>query len=74
MPRVLDAPADVLNFREEARACFQLGEAETNREIRIVLFGMALGWLRLANHVQPSAGRDVERPFHRIEINCFARP
>lgn len=50
MARLLDIRADVLNFREEARECFQLGEVETNREVRTVLFGMALGWLRLANH------------------------
>jgi hypothetical protein len=40
----------MLNFREEARRCFQLGEAETESELRTVLFGMALGWLRLANY------------------------
>jgi len=52
MADALDVRADVLNFREEARGCFQLAEAETHREVRTVLFGMALGWLRLANHVQ----------------------
>jgi len=43
MADALDVRADVLNFREEARGCFQLAEAETHREVRTVLLGMALG-------------------------------
>lgn len=60
MARLLDIRADVLNFREEARECFQLGEAETNREVRTVLFGMALGWLRLANHQKSEEALQLE--------------
>lgn len=54
MDHVLEVRADVLNFREEARGCFQLAEVETDREVRTVLFGMALGWLRLAKQVKSS--------------------
>jgi hypothetical protein len=47
---VKDAPASVVNFREEARGCLQLAKSETHDELRTVLMGMALGWLKLANH------------------------
>ena len=40
--------ADMLDFREEAKGCLHLAEAETNPEVRTVLMGMALGWLTLA--------------------------
>jgi len=46
---VSDAKAEVLNFREEARGCLQLAQAEELREVRTVLMGMAMGWLKLAN-------------------------
>jgi hypothetical protein len=46
---VSDAGAEVLNFREEARGCLQLAQAEELCEIRTVLVGMAIGWLKLAN-------------------------
>jgi hypothetical protein len=40
--------ADVLDFRQEAKGCLHLAEAETSPEVRTVLMGMALGWLTLA--------------------------
>jgi hypothetical protein len=40
---------DVLDFREEARGCLHLAEAETHPEMRTVLMGMVLGWLTLEN-------------------------
>jgi hypothetical protein len=40
--------ADVLDFRQEAKGCLHLAEAEENPEVRTVLMGMALGWLTLA--------------------------
>jgi hypothetical protein len=46
---VSDVRAGVLNFREEARGCLQLAQAETHHEVRTVLMGMALGWLKLGN-------------------------
>jgi hypothetical protein len=41
--------ADVLDFRQEAKGCLHLAEAETNPDVRTVLMGMALGWLTLAS-------------------------
>jgi hypothetical protein len=54
MAYALDVRADVLNFREEAKGCFLLAQAETDREVRTILMGMAVGWLKLANHTTPS--------------------
>jgi hypothetical protein len=47
----LDVQTDVLNFREEARGCLHLAQAETTNEVRTVLVGMAIGWLKLAQEV-----------------------
>jgi hypothetical protein len=55
MPELLDAPATVVDFREEARGCLQLAKAETHSEVRTILMGMALGWLKLANHLRSDA-------------------
>ena len=41
--------ADVLDFREEARGCLQLAQAERHPEVRTILMGMVLGWLTLEN-------------------------
>jgi hypothetical protein len=41
--------AEVLNFRKEARGCLQLAQAETLHEVRTVLMGMAIGWLKFAD-------------------------
>jgi hypothetical protein len=49
MTDVSDVRAEVLNFREEARGCLQLAQAEALHEVRTVLMGMAIGWLMLAN-------------------------
>jgi hypothetical protein len=59
MVDVLDVRADVLNFREEAKGCFLLAQAETDRQVRIILMGMAVGWLKLANHT-PSEALQLE--------------
>lgn len=44
---------DVTDFRQEARGCLRLAEAETQAELKTILMGMALGWLTLANRVKP---------------------
>ena len=49
MTDMSDVRAEVLNFREEARGCLQLAQAEAIEEVRTVLMGMAIGWLKLAN-------------------------
>jgi hypothetical protein len=33
----------------------KLAKAETHREVRTVLMGMALGWLNFANHLKSNA-------------------
>ena len=45
---------DVMDFRQEARGCLRLAEAETQAELKTILMGMALGWLTFASQVQPS--------------------
>jgi hypothetical protein len=54
MAYVLDLPAKVVSFQEEARECLQLAEAEPQGELKTVLMGMALAWLKLANRTNPS--------------------
>jgi hypothetical protein len=49
---------DVMDFRQEARGCLRLAEAETQAELKTILMGMALGWLTLESHVRPAGGRD----------------
>jgi hypothetical protein len=49
MTDVSDVRAEVLNFREEARGCLRLAQMEALHEVRTVLMGMAIGWLKLAN-------------------------
>jgi hypothetical protein len=39
---------DELDFRQEAKGCLHLAEAEADPDVRTVLMGMALGWLTLA--------------------------
>jgi hypothetical protein len=49
------AMADMLDFREEAKWCLNLAEAETHPEVRTLLMGMVVGWLSLANHLKSPA-------------------
>jgi len=44
---------DVMDFRQEAKGCLRLAEAETQAELKTILMGMALGWLTFANQAQP---------------------
>jgi hypothetical protein len=60
MADALNVRADVMNFREEARGCFLLAQTETDREVRTILMGMAVGWLKLANHTTPSEALQLE--------------
>jgi hypothetical protein len=45
---------DVMDFRQEARGCLRLAEAETQAELKTILMGMALGWLTLESHARPA--------------------
>ena len=60
MADVLDVPGSVVNFREEARGCLQLAKGETHSDVRTILMGMALGWLKLANHSTRSDALELE--------------
>jgi hypothetical protein len=44
--------ADMSDFREEAKWCLNLAEAETHPEVRTLLMGMVVGWLSLANRTK----------------------
>jgi hypothetical protein len=44
-----------MNFQDEAKECFKLAQAEPQGgELRIVLAGMAMGWLGLADYTPAS--------------------
>jgi hypothetical protein len=60
MAAVLNVPAKVVDFREEARGCLQLAKTETHSDVRSILIGMALGWLKLANHTKSSGILQLE--------------
>jgi hypothetical protein len=48
------------NFRDEAQQCLHLASAEPEGELRTVLAGMALGWLKLADYSR--AAQEPEIP------------
>jgi hypothetical protein len=52
MTEVLNVPAKVVDFREEARGCVQLAKTEKHEAVRTVLLGMALGYLRLSDRAK----------------------
>jgi hypothetical protein len=54
MVGVLNVRDSVLNFQEEARGCIELAKAEAHAEVKTVLMGMALGWLKLADGTKSS--------------------
>jgi hypothetical protein len=65
---VLEVPAEVVDFREEARGYVQLAKAEKHEAVRTVLLGMALGYLRLSDRAKPAEAIKLEpdevRPRH----------
>lgn len=58
MADALNVPANVVNFRDEARGCLELAKDETHRDVRTILMG--LGWLKLANHSTRSDALELE--------------
>jgi hypothetical protein len=60
MADALNVPANVVNFRDEARGCLELAKDETHGDVRTILMGMALGWLKLANHSTRSDALELE--------------
>lgn len=68
MTEAAHVPADVVNFREEARGCVQLAKTEKHEAVRTVLLGMALGYLRLSDRANSAdvieMHSDDVRPLH----------
>jgi hypothetical protein len=60
MADVVDLPATVSDFREEAQQCLLLAKGEPEGELRTVLAGMALGWLKLADYTRASQALEIE--------------
>jgi hypothetical protein len=68
MIEVLEVPAGVVDFQEEARGCVQLAKVERHEAVRTVLLGMAVGYSGLSDRaiagdaikLQP----DEVRPLH----------
>jgi hypothetical protein len=49
MAGVIEGTTSAPDFRGEAQQCLQLASAEPEGELRTILAGMALGWLKLAD-------------------------
>jgi hypothetical protein len=49
------------NFREEAQQCLHLASAEPEGELRTILAGMALGWLKLADYTRASQEPEIQQ-------------
>jgi hypothetical protein len=60
MTDAMGLPAKVVSFRDEAGECLRLAKGEPHGEVRTVLMGMALGWLKLANYATPSEVPQLE--------------
>jgi hypothetical protein len=61
----LALPAKVMNFQDEAKECLKLAQGEPQGgELRIVLAGMALGWLKLADYTRASQALEIEYAEH----------
>jgi hypothetical protein len=61
MADVLDLPAKVVSLLDEAKECLKLAQAEPQGgELRIILAGMAMGWLKLADYTQSSQALEFE--------------
>jgi hypothetical protein len=65
MADVMDLPAKVVSFQDEAKECLKLAQAEPQGgELRMVLAGMAMGWLKLADYTRTSQTREIEHAEH----------
>ena len=67
MTEVLNVPAKVVDFRQEARGCVQLAKTEKHEAVRTVLLGKALGYLRLSDRAKSATIQvqpDDVRPVH----------
>jgi hypothetical protein len=58
----VNLPSKVVSFQDEAKGCFKLAQAEPQGgELRTVLAGMAVGWLRLADYAQGPRSPEIEQ-------------
>ena len=65
MTDTLDLPAKATHFQDEAKECLKLAQAEPQGgELRIVLAGMAMGWLKLADYTRASQALEIEHAEH----------
>jgi hypothetical protein len=48
------------HFQEEAQQCLQPARAEPEGELRTILAGMALGWLKFADYTGASQGPEIQ--------------
>jgi hypothetical protein len=65
MAVVLDLPAKVVSFQDEAKECLNLAQAEQqDRELRAILAGMAMGWLRLPDYTRTSQALEIGHAGH----------
>jgi hypothetical protein len=60
MTEVSIVPAEVVDFREEARGCVQLAKSEKHEAVRTILLGMALGYLRLSDRARSAATIELQ--------------
>ena len=59
MADVMDLPAKVVSFQDEAKECLKLAQAEPQGgELRTILAGM--GWLKLADYTRASKPVEIE--------------
>jgi hypothetical protein len=65
MADVLNLPAKVVSFQDEANECLKLAQAEPQGgELKIILAGMAMGWLKLADFTRTSQALEIGRAEH----------
>jgi hypothetical protein len=60
MVSVIELSTKVPDFQEEAQQCLHLAKAEPEGELRTILAGMALGWLKFADYTRASQGPEIE--------------
>jgi hypothetical protein len=60
MAGVIEGATTPPDFRDEAQQCLHLASAEPEGELRTILAGMALGWLKLADYTRASEGSEIQ--------------
>lgn len=60
MADVIEVSTRAPDFRNEAQQCLQLASAEPEGELRTILAGMALGWLKLADYSRVAPGPETQ--------------